>query len=108
MPRSGDAAHRPTDPSARCRISPGAYARGQTTRHRRAVTIAVSVTRRAGGAHDHVGIPDTWLRAASFRLGASPLAAGGAGRGAWRIGGQHRAAAEAVVRAGRARLRGGP
>src|SRR5580658_4963320 len=89
-------------------VWPRAYTRRQTTRHRAEVTIAVSTTRRAGGVHDHVGIPDTWLRPAGCRLAAAPLAAGGAGRDAWRIGGEHGAAAETVVHAGRARLRGGP
>src|SRR5690349_12286497 len=37
-------------------VGPQAYARRQTTRPGQAVTIAVRMARRAGGAHDHVGI----------------------------------------------------
>src|SRR5580698_9177883 len=61
-------------------VCPEAYARGQTTRHDQAATIAVRMTRRAGGGHDLVGIPGIWLRPAGFRPPAAPLAARGASR----------------------------
>jgi hypothetical protein len=47
-------------------VCPLAHARGRTTWHDQAATIAMRMTRQAGG-HDHAGIPGVWLRPLGFR-----------------------------------------